>query len=182
MGTPHYSLRTIRPSTTIRDILWLGIGQLSLPILCEETSSAWLLLFHRVDMMLCVLLRALLMGRTSWILLPMMWCIVLYILPPRISTNHLPAAFNETFPSRQSILILDNCVIHKMRALQEIVEGFGCVLLFLPPYSPDFNPIKESFSCSDVQHCRCLRFQYIFTLFYTCHISATVSGAPHPFQ
>src|SRR5216684_4035783 len=93
--------RTIGPSTTITDILWLGIGQRSLPISCEETGSAWLLLFHWVDMMLCVLLRALLIGRTSWILLPMMWCIVLYILPPQISTNHLPAAFNETFPSRQ---------------------------------------------------------------------------------
>src|SRR5258708_22029237 len=101
MGTPHYSIGKIRPSTPIMDILWLGIGQGSPPISCEETSSAWLLLFHWVDMMLCVLLRALLMGRTSWILLPMMWCIVLYILPPRISTNHLPAAFNKTFPSRQ---------------------------------------------------------------------------------
>ena len=26
--------------------------------------------------------------------------------------------------------------------LREIVEGFGCILLFLPPYSPDFNPIE----------------------------------------
>src|SRR5258707_4107680 len=51
------------------------------------------------------------------------------------------------FPQDRSILILDNCTIHKMRALQEIIEGFGCILLFLPPYSPDFNPIEESFSC-----------------------------------
>jgi hypothetical protein len=51
------------------------------------------------------------------------------------------------YPQDKSILILDNCAIHKMRALREIIEGFGCVLLFLPPYSPDFNPIKESFSC-----------------------------------
>jgi transposase len=51
------------------------------------------------------------------------------------------------YPQDKSILILDNCAIHKTRALREIVEGFGCVLLFLPPYSPDFNPIEESFSC-----------------------------------
>lgn len=44
-------------------------------------------------------------------------------------------------------MILDNCAIHKTRALREIVEGSGQVLLFLPPYSPDFNPIEESFSC-----------------------------------
>ena len=51
------------------------------------------------------------------------------------------------YPQDKSILILDNCAIHKTRVLREIVEGFGCVLLFLPPYSPDFNPIEESFSC-----------------------------------
>jgi DDE superfamily endonuclease len=51
------------------------------------------------------------------------------------------------YPQDKSILILDNCAIHKTRALREIVEGNGQVLLFLPPYSPDFNPIEESFSC-----------------------------------
>ncbi len=51
------------------------------------------------------------------------------------------------YPQDKSILILDNCAIHKTKALQEIVEGFGCVIIFLPPYSPDFNPIEESFSC-----------------------------------
>ncbi len=51
------------------------------------------------------------------------------------------------FPQDKSVLILDNCAIHKTRALREIIEGFGCVLLFLPSYSPDFNPIEESFSC-----------------------------------
>jgi transposase len=51
------------------------------------------------------------------------------------------------YPQDKSILILDNCAIHKTRALREIMEGLGHVLLFLPPYSPDFNPIEESFSC-----------------------------------
>lgn len=51
------------------------------------------------------------------------------------------------YPQDKSILILDNCAIHKTRALREIVEGSGHVLFFLPPYSPDFNPIEESFSC-----------------------------------
>lgn len=43
---------------------------------------------------------------------------------------------------------MDNCQIHKSAALRELVEDYGCVLEFLPPYSPDFNPIEESFSCS----------------------------------
>jgi len=30
--------------------------------------------------------------------------------------------------------------------VREIVEGVGCELLYLPPYSPDMNPIEEAFS------------------------------------
>ncbi len=52
------------------------------------------------------------------------------------------------FLQEQSILILDNCAIHKCHALQEVLELQGHLLIFLPPYSPDFNPIEESFSCS----------------------------------
>jgi len=51
------------------------------------------------------------------------------------------------YPQDKSILILDNCAIHKTKALREIVKGFGCVIIFLPLYSLDFNPIEESFSC-----------------------------------
>jgi len=43
--------------------------------------------------------------------------------------------------------MMDNCAIHKSEALRELVEAAGCHLLFLPPYSPDFTPIEESFSC-----------------------------------
>lgn len=50
------------------------------------------------------------------------------------------------FPNDRSILVLDNCAIHKSEALREAVESMGCLLVFLPPYSPDFNPIEESFS------------------------------------
>ena len=51
------------------------------------------------------------------------------------------------FLSLQSVLIMDNCAIHKSETLREVVEGHGCRLHFLPPYSPDLNPIEESFSC-----------------------------------
>ena len=30
--------------------------------------------------------------------------------------------------------------------MKEIVEGRGCELPYLPPYSPDFNPIEQAFS------------------------------------
>ena len=51
------------------------------------------------------------------------------------------------YPQDKSILILNNCAIHKMCVLQEIIEGFGCILIFLLPYNLDLNPIEESFSC-----------------------------------
>ncbi len=50
------------------------------------------------------------------------------------------------YPNDNSILILDNCAIHKSDMLRQVVEAQGCLLIFLPPYSPDFNPIEESFS------------------------------------
>jgi len=52
----------------------------------------------------------------------------------------------KPFPLDKSVLVLDNCAIHKTKALREILEGNRHHLVFLPPYSPDFNPIEESFS------------------------------------
>ena len=51
------------------------------------------------------------------------------------------------YPQDNSIIVLDNCAIHKSEVLREVVEANGQLLIFLPPYSPDFNPIEESFSC-----------------------------------
>ena len=42
--------------------------------------------------------------------------------------------------------MIDNLSAHKMEKLRELVEGSGCELLYLPPYSPDLNPIEEAFS------------------------------------
>ncbi|GLB45622.1 putative DDE superfamily endonuclease [Lyophyllum shimeji] len=51
------------------------------------------------------------------------------------------------FPGPGSVLMLDNYGTHKSDAVHEAVEASGCLLLFLPPYSPDYSPIEESFSC-----------------------------------
>ena len=50
------------------------------------------------------------------------------------------------FPDERSVLVLDNCRIHHNEALSELVHAAGCLLLYLPAYSPDLNPIEESFS------------------------------------
>jgi transposase len=43
--------------------------------------------------------------------------------------------------------VLDNLSAHKSERTRKLIEGRGCQLIFLPPYSsPDFNPIEESFS------------------------------------
>ncbi|ESK85350.1 tc1-mariner class transposase [Moniliophthora roreri MCA 2997] len=50
------------------------------------------------------------------------------------------------FTDAQSILVMDNCCIHHNETLQDFLNAAGIMLLYLPPYSPDLNPIKESFS------------------------------------
>lgn len=40
-------------------------------------------------------------------------------------------------------VILDNASFHKASKIKSIVESVGCNLLYLPPYSPDFNPIEK---------------------------------------
>lgn len=44
------------------------------------------------------------------------------------------------------IVILDNLSVHKGATTRALVAAAGCTLLFLPPYSPDFNPIERAFS------------------------------------
>lgn len=44
------------------------------------------------------------------------------------------------------VVIMDNLSAHKGGRVRGLVEGAGCELLYLPPYSPDFNPIEEAFS------------------------------------
>jgi len=44
------------------------------------------------------------------------------------------------------IVVLDNLQVHKNQAMREAITARGCELLFLPSYSPDFNPIEHAFS------------------------------------
>lgn len=40
-------------------------------------------------------------------------------------------------------VVMDNCSIHKSFKVKELIENAGCFLKYLPPYSPDFNPIEQ---------------------------------------
>jgi transposase len=44
------------------------------------------------------------------------------------------------------VVVMDNLSVHKGERVRELIEQRGCELLYLPPYSPDFNPIEEAFS------------------------------------
>ena len=44
------------------------------------------------------------------------------------------------------VVIMDNLSAHKPARVKELIESRGCELIYLPAYSPDFNPIEEAFS------------------------------------
>jgi transposase len=44
------------------------------------------------------------------------------------------------------IVVMDNLGAHRPERVRELIEERDCELLFLPPYSPDLNPIEEAFS------------------------------------
>jgi transposase len=46
----------------------------------------------------------------------------------------------------KQIVVMDNLSSHKGSRIRELIEGRGCELLYLPPYSPDLNPIEEAFA------------------------------------
>jgi transposase len=54
------------------------------------------------------------------------------VLCPRLEPGHL--------------VILDNLAAHKLAAVRQLIESRGAQVLYLPPYSPDFNPIEQAWS------------------------------------
>jgi transposase len=44
------------------------------------------------------------------------------------------------------VVVLDNLAVHKQPEIRAAIEGVGARVQFLPPYSPDFNPIEQAFA------------------------------------
>ena len=44
------------------------------------------------------------------------------------------------------VVIMDNLSSHKRERIRKLIEGVGARLVFLPPYSPDLNPIELTFA------------------------------------
>jgi transposase len=47
---------------------------------------------------------------------------------------------------RGQVIVMDNLSAHKGERVRELIEAKGCELIYLPPYSPDYNPIEQAFS------------------------------------
>jgi len=66
-----------------------------------------------------------------------------------VNGNVFAASLQQVLgPTREpgDVVVLDNLPAHKVAGLAELVEARGARLLYLPPYSPDFNPIELAFS------------------------------------
>lgn len=50
--------------------------------------------------------------------------------------------------SEGDVVVMDNLPAHKAAGVRDAIEAAGASLLYLPPYSPDFNPIENAFSPS----------------------------------
>ena len=44
------------------------------------------------------------------------------------------------------VVVMDNLGAHRPRKVRQWIEDRDCELIYLPPYSPDLNPIEEAFS------------------------------------
>ncbi len=44
------------------------------------------------------------------------------------------------------VVVMDNLASHKVAGVREAIEARGASLLYLPPYSPDLNPIEQAFA------------------------------------
>ena len=63
-----------------------------------------------------------------------------------VHTHLLPYLMPFNGKNPHSVVILDNCSIHHIPEVTRMIEEVGALVHFLPPYSPDFNPIEETFS------------------------------------
>jgi len=50
------------------------------------------------------------------------------------------------WPQPKSVLVMDNASFHRTARVEELCADAGVILMYLPPYSPDLNPIEEFFA------------------------------------
>ena len=63
-----------------------------------------------------------------------------------IEENLLPHLMPFDGTNENSIVVMDNASIHHVNEVADLISSVGALLIYLPPYSPDLNPIEEVFS------------------------------------
>ena len=59
--------------------------------------------------------------------------------------TYLEEVLCPTLEKGQAV-VMDNLSAHKGQRVRQLIEAKDCELIYLPPYSPDFNPIEQAFS------------------------------------
>ena len=62
-------------------------------------------------------------------------------LNSEVFTHYLEFVLFPTL-KKDEIIVMDNCSVHKSKLVREVIERLGINVLYLPPYSPDLNPIE----------------------------------------
>lgn len=71
------------------------------------------------------------------------------VLCPQLRPNH--------------VVVMDNLGAHKVDGVRDLIQATGARLLYLPPYSPDFNPIEKCWA-QVKQHLRAAKARSLLTL------------------
>ena len=58
----------------------------------------------------------------------------------------LPCLMNFDGNNDSSVVVMDNCSVHHVQGVASSIKDIGALIHYLPPYSPDFNPIEMLFS------------------------------------
>ena len=77
----------------------------------------------------------------------------------------------------RDIVIMDNLPAHKVHGVRQAIEAAGATLRYLPPYSPDFNPIEMAFAKLKKVSGRAPEQRKIVTVVHATNLFAAVSLA-----
>ena len=82
------------------------------------------------------------------------------------------------------VVVLDNLSSHKRKRTRELIESAGAQLLFLPPYSPDLNPIEMVFSKVKqlLRSLACRTREALWNMMQSVLDRVTASDAAHCFR
>ena len=67
----------------------------------------------------------------------------------------------------KSVIVMDNATFHKGKEMQQLIDNAGHTLLYLPPYSPDLNPIEKKWAqAKHIRRSVNCSIDQLFTLYF----------------